>query len=112
MSIYTILNSKSDNLQNSDTEWVLFIQDHRRYILEKCQVITLSNDEINLYDYRPEDFLTSKEYPTSCLWIFLWINQLENTEKFLNMKTLLLPNLAQLYNYRQEYETFKSELNK
>lgn len=112
MAVYDLISSDQTNLSNQDPEWVLFIEDHRRFLVQESDLVILSSDEVNIYDYRPEDFLRDRSYPASVLWIFLWINQISSPEKYVDKSKVYLPSLTQIQNLRYEYESFKAELDK
>lgn len=112
MSVLDMLNSSVDELADTAQEWLLFVQDHRSFILQNSDNVTLSNDEMFRYEYRPEEYLKDNKLPLSILWIFLWINQLTNPMQFPTIKTLVVPKPKYLYELRNEYRTFVAQLSK
>lgn len=112
MSMLTMLESSVDELSDTANEWVLFVQDHRRYLLTSSTKITLTMDEMFIYEYRPEEFLKDRHLPLSMMWIFLWINQLSNALQFPTIKNIIIPNVSYLYDLRNEYRTFIAQLSR
>ncbi len=112
MSMLQMLNSAVDELADTDNEWVLFVQDHRRFILANSTMTNLTVDQMFRYEYRPEEYLKDQKLPLSILWIFLWINQLSSAHQFPTISTVITPKLAYLYDLRREYQTFLSQLNR
>jgi len=112
MTMLQMLESSIDELADTNKEWMLFVQDHRRFILENSEKTVLTADEMFTYEYRPEDFLKDRNLPLSMLWIFLWINQLSNSVQFPTIKNIIIPDVAYLYDLRNEYRTFVAQLSK
>lgn len=110
MSVVEMLDSSVDELADTAQEWVLFVQDHRRFILKNSTTVNLSVDEMFRYQYRPEEYLKDNNLPLSILWIFLWINQLSNSMQFPTIKSLVIPKPKYLYELRNEYRTFIAQL--
>lgn len=112
MSMLQMLESSIDELSDTNKEWMLFVQDHRRFILQNAKTTELTMDEMFTYEYRPEDFLKDRNLPLSMLWIFLWINQLSNAMQFPTIKNIIIPDVSHLYDLRNEYRTFIAQLNR
>ena len=107
MGIDNLVSIDKSNLNNSDKEWVLFIEDHRRYIIEKASKIIFTATQKFIYEYRPEDFLLAKEFPLSAMWIFLYINQYTSSQDFVNLDYVYLPDITQINDYYQVYKTVR-----
>ena len=112
MTVVDMLNSSVDELSDTSQEWLLFVQDHRKFILENSSTVTLTNDDMFRYEYRPEEYMKDNNLPLSMLWIFLWINQLTNAMQFPTIKTLVVPKPKYLYDLRNAYRTFVAQLSK
>lgn len=109
-TLRTILADKVDELADPSIEWRLYVHDHKESILALSSVITLSTDEMNIYEYRPENLLSSRNIPTSLTWIFLWLNGISSAKDFSGYKTVVIPKHDSIRTLRKNYLTYKSEL--
>lgn len=110
MSLIEYLQTKASDYADLDFEWRKFIQDHRRIILSKSTVRTLTVYETDKYKYRPEEYLEHINVDPGIAWIVLWINQIPNNEYFVDIEQLYIPDEKYLTSLRQSYRSVRKEL--
>lgn len=110
MSLIDYLKSEASDYADLDFEWRKFIQDHRRIILSKSTIRTLTVYESDKYKYRPEEYLESINVNPGITWIVLWINQIPNNEHFVDIEQLYIPKEKYLNSLRQSYRSVRKEL--
>lgn len=96
----------------TDHEYRLFLQDKKQELLDSCTKVTLTPDEMALYEYRPRYFLYSKKYPPEGYWILLWLNDMRGTMDFHHTSTILVPNWKLMNGYYESYRTIKAGINR
>ena len=74
MTVIDLINRDFPEFEDTDPEWVLFLEDHRAAILSEASILELTDDIIVMYENRSEDLLERMRYPRSLSWIFLWLN--------------------------------------
>lgn len=110
MSLIDYLKTKASDFEDLDFEWRKFIQDHRRIILSKSTLQTLTVYESDKYKYRPEEYLESIGVNPGLAWIVLWINQIPNNEYFVDIEQLHIPDEKYINSLRQSYRSVRKEL--
>ena len=106
------LNTSHLNLSDSNIEWKLFVKDHRKQLIATATTHVLSADEIELFRFRPNEYLNSINLTEDLTWIVLWLNQLNSPENFYNIRELIIPNYAYVNSLRETYRSVKSNLDK
>jgi len=81
------------NYSNTNKEWIQFIFDHYDLIKANSTLTSISDEDMYIYQYRLEDYLSSISVDKNIAWIVLFINQLGNNRDFKELKTLLIPNM-------------------
>ena len=92
---------------NPSREFELYMEDHRDLILANSEKKYLSIDEMELYRYRPIEYLLSLGYYISAVRYVLWLNQIKSNIEFKDIKYLYLPSESLITNIL--YPRFRSE---
>ena len=89
----------SSKYSPTDKAWVQFVRDHRAYLLASSLLINITDEQMNVYKFRPIAFLTEQGVPKEHIWIIFWLNNIDPL-KFEGVTTLKAPPqnlLASLY---------------
>lgn len=105
-------NYASYNLSDTDSEWRLFIKDHRQLIIKNSNMCFLDADDNELFRFRPKEFLEHNKIDPDILWIVLWINQIYNEIEFNNIKELFIPKIEYINSLYEQYRSFKANLQR
>lgn len=105
-------NYANYNLSDTNSEWRLFIKDHRQLIVENSSTYLLDADDNELYRFRPKEFLKANNIDPDIFWIVLWINQIYNEIEFNNIKELLIPRVEYIKSLYEQYRSFKANLQR
>jgi hypothetical protein len=100
-------NSRIGSYSNNDMEWVRFVKDHRKKILESCTTLSITLEEAHRYRYSLTLLMEDKTIDKSLMWIILWINQLGSALEFYGVTDLLIPNTDVLANLKSQYKSSK-----
>lgn len=90
----------------SDVRWVQFIQDHKNYLTSKSEVIVISKNIMNLYKYRPMDFLNYLKVQYDLCWIILYINNILDPMNFINKNFIYKPTTKTITDLKTKYNTY------
>ena len=101
----------TDGLDDTDEEWVLFIRDHRKHILEQSTIVYLTNDLITRYEYHLRWFLEDNRIDTDMYWIIMYLNNIKSESEFFNIDRLYIPNIDHIKELRKQFNIFKKMLN-
>lgn len=96
---------------NEDYEWVLFVQDHKSYLLKNSTKLYIS--KIDMFDckYRPEEFIVKQKLDVSSTWIVLWLNQIDYNN-FTDLSELWIPSSSTISKLRSQYEIIQKKKQK
>lgn len=97
---------------NTDKEYILYLQDHKKDLLAGCTTQTLTADEEAKYRYRPRYFLYANRHPVNGDWIFLWLNDLKGKMDFKNKRQVHIPNWSQIERLYTDYRTLSARRKK
>ena len=112
-NLRTILTSQIDDMFSvEDLEYRLYIQDHKKDILDKAVIVTLDANAMARYKYRPRFFLYDKGYPHTSDWLFLWLNDLTGPMSFKNLTHVFVPNYSQIEQLYTTYRTLESTMKR
>ena len=108
------LAERLDSLKykTTDSEWLLFIQNHKKYIKEKSGQLIVTANNIDTYKYRPTSFLISKSVPFEIIQIVLIVNNIVDNLKFISPMTLYIPDESLLSNLKRQFKTFTTRKTK
>ena len=90
---------------NDNYEWVHFVRDHYNRLRSKAVYIALNPYQMNVMYYRLNDFLEEYNVPCEADWIVLMLNQLQSEKDFKNLKWMFLPDMTDLQELRDEFDT-------
>lgn len=107
-SISKRLLALNNSYNKSDEKWMLFVQDHKKLILENSNLINIPMTTMHKYTYRPEDYLRSQGYSPNLTWIILHINNIESQLYFKELDFIYIPDEIYMENL---YKTFKNTTN-
>ena len=102
--------TSSEGLDDTDPEWLLFIKDHRKQILEESTVVYLTGSQMGRYEYHLRWFLEDNKINTDLIWIILELNNVKMETEFVNIDKLYIPDRSMLINLRKQYIQFKRVL--
>jgi hypothetical protein len=112
-TIRSILNQQIDKMFSiEDLEYRLFLQDHKKELIDTAETVILSPNEMNQYKFRPWYFLLAKKHPPAAYWILLWLNNLTGPMEFVRLSTIYVPNFSVLEQLYTLYRTLSSELSR
>lgn len=105
------LRSKSTGISHPEPEWVQFIKDHRRYIVENATDWYINPDIMGKYRYRLEEYLQyiKQDIP---VWLVAYINQYRTNADFNNVEYIKIPSRSHLDTLRKSYNTFIANYKK
>lgn len=106
------LNKRTSNegLDDTDPEWMLFIKDHRKHILEESTIVYLTDSQIGRYEYKLRWFLEDNKIATDLIWIILELNNVKMETEFINLDKLFIPDRNFIISLRKKYIQFKRVL--
>ena len=90
---------------NADYKWVQYVHDHFRRLRSKAIFIELNPYKMHEMHYRLCDFLAEHNVPREADWIVLFLNQMGSDAEFKNMKWMFLPDMADIEDMRQMFDT-------
>lgn len=92
-------------INDTATEWIQLVTDHRRNIQEASSFVTITPDVLNSYRYRPGDYLAEVwSIDRSYIWIFLLINDLVTVVDFDDPVTeVYVPSVQYITELRATY---------
>ena len=100
------LRAKEMNSVFIDPKWIIFVKDHRDNLIDNSTTINIEPETMFEYQYRPEDYLASINYPIMYTWIILWLNQIESNMEFKRIPHLILPNASYIQKLSEQYRTY------
>ena len=103
--LHRLFASYYTKYSNDNYEWVHFVKDH----LRRCRLnaVYVSIDPYQMHDmhYRLADFLREHNVPVEVDWLVLLLNQMDSEKDFNNLKWLFLPDMNDLQELREEFDT-------
>lgn len=101
--------SKTSIYDDSDTDWVQFVKDHKLIIREQATVYSISVDKMSMVKYDLMRLISEISYPFGCMWMIYIINDFLSDITFVatdnNPFTLYVPDLSssipKLYTFYQ-----------
>lgn len=109
------LTSRIPPLQNKfgnhDQKWVQYVRDHRQFLLKASVARTITSEDMFIYQYRLADYLRKLHQDPSSTWIVMYLNQIDSDVNFMNLTSILVPDITELSNMYAQYETFASNLS-
>lgn len=114
-SFKEILNSilNEDQYNQGERAWLLYLQDHRGYIIERSKLVEITPNEMAYYKYRIRKYLSYKGYNSDYDKIFRIINRLPLDMQFNeNVTKVYLPDSTVIAELRRSYQTLKNQILK
>ena len=114
-SFKEILNSilNEDQYNKGERAWLLYLQDHREYIIERSKLVEITPNEMAYYKYRIRKYLSYKGYNSDYDKIFRIINRLPLDMQFNeNVTKVYLPDSTVIAELRRSYQTLKNQILK
>lgn len=96
----------------TDREYVLFLEDHKQIILDRCEKKPLTPDDMAQYEYRPRYFLYKNKLPPAAAWLLCMLNDMSGPEEFTGRKVILVPDFSQLESLFSVYRTISQKYAK
>lgn len=95
----------------TDRLWVQFVRDHQDELIASSIPKAISIEHMHKVRYRPMTYLTEENIPVGHLWIFLMINRLLNSNEFVGLSTLLIPNIEYIVELYEKHNTIKGNID-
>lgn len=114
-SFKEILNSilNEDQYNKGERAWLLYLQDHREYIIERSKLVEITPSEMAYYKYRIRKYLSYKGYNSDYDKIFRIINRLPLDMQFNeNVTKVYLPDSTVIAELRRSYQILKNQILK
>ena len=114
-SFKEILNSilNEDQYNKGERAWLLYLQDHREYIIERSKLVEITPSEMAYYKYRIRKYLSYKGYNSDYDKIFRIINRLPRDMQFNeNVTKVYLPDSTVIAELRRSYQILKNQILK
>lgn len=114
-SFKEILNSilNEDQYNQGERAWLLYLQDHREYIIKRSKLVEITPNEMTYYKYRIRKYLLYKGYNSNYDKIFRIINRLPQDIQFNeNVTSVYLPDSTVIAELRRSYQTLKTQILK
>lgn len=98
------LNKNNDDYYPNDSDWVLFVKDHKAIILEESSTLNVDASTVDINRYSVESFLKENGLPISIAWIVIWINQLDSAMNFdYTLDELVIPAHTTIRKLKKAY---------
>lgn len=86
------IRSKKSRYTPSDPDWVQFVRDHRRQLMNRAVTVNINPDRAFRLRYRPAQLLRELDRSPELAWIILLINDISSVRQFEGIESLLLPD--------------------
>ena len=107
-TLINLIDERLDNLNNTDTNWVIFVNDHINYIKENSSPVIITDADRDRYRYKFKHFLRENKCNRSIFWIATLINELTMYEDFVLKEYILIPNISYIKNLYRQYRTSRN----
>lgn len=108
-NIFDMLYERKGKYELEEKDWKLFIEDHKKNILEKSKIIVINYDDQNRYIYRLSEYLEYKNLDRSLTWIVLLLNQMKGEQDFHDRNKLIVPDINHLNSLYNQYQILKKK---
>lgn len=105
------IREKNSGLNVPEPEWIQYLKDHRRYLIEKSVNWYINPDQMGKYRYRLEEYLQSINCSIPA-WLVFYLNQIDSNIEFNNLEYILIPNEKYLDELRKSYNTYIANFKK
>ena len=101
---------RDDQYNIGEYAWLIFLQDHREYLIQHSTLTTITPNEMAYYKYRIRKYITYKGYNSDYDKIFRVINRLPQDSQFNeNVTQVYLPDTSTVAELRRLYQTLKTQ---
>lgn len=101
---------RDDQYNIGEYAWLIFLQDHREYLIQHSTLTTITPNEMAYYKYRIRKYITYKGYNSDYDKVFRVINRLPQDSQFNeNVTQVYLPDTSTVAELRRLYQTLKTQ---
>lgn len=101
---------RGDQYNIGEYAWLIFLQDHREYLIQHSTLTTITPNEMAYYKYRIRKYITYKGYNSDYDKVFRVINRLPQDSQFNETVTqVYLPDTSTVAELRRLYQTLKTQ---
>lgn len=101
---------RGDQYNIGEYAWLIFLQDHREYLIQHSTLTTITPNEMAYYKYRIRKYITYKGYNSDYDKVFRVINRLPQDSQFNeNVTQVYLPDTSTVAELRRLYQTLKTQ---
>ena len=101
---------RGDQYNIGEYAWLIFLQDHREYLIQHSTLTTITPNEVAYYKYRIRKYITYKGYNSDYDKVFRVINRLPQDSQFNeNVTQVYLPDTSTVAELRRLYQTLKTQ---
>ena len=104
-SLIDVLSNFESSLTNTDKDWVIFVRDHKQYLINKANKIPITPEMIDRYKYKFNFFMLENKINLDMHWIIMMINDFNDLEDFSNKENVYLPDRSDIIALYQLYKT-------
>jgi hypothetical protein len=95
----------SSDLNNSNIQWVTFVQDHLKYIRANGIVITITDEIRDRFRTKFDHFLRENNCEQNIWWIASILNDVTDYADFTLKDTVVIPDRGYILNLYRKYRT-------
>ena len=104
---------RDDKYNIGEYPWLIFLQDHREYIIQRSKLTKITPNEMAYYKYRIRKYITHKGYNSDYDKVFRIINRIPQDSQFNeNITEVYLPDTSTIAELRRSYQTLKTQILK
>lgn len=104
MSLSSSLKKKSNKVNDVNPEWRHFLKDFRNSLISSSKTIEINLYHARIFRFRLRDLLNENNLPYDCLWIIIWLNNLETELNFKDVTRLLIPDYNEIVRIRNLFD--------
>jgi hypothetical protein len=105
MSIQKDITTKITKLNNTDKDWVIFVNDHVEMIKSSAFEVVVSDADRDRYLYKFDHFLRDNNCDINIVWIAKMINYLNSYDDFTIKSSILIPDQSTIFSLYRLYRT-------
>lgn len=101
---------RGDQYNIGEYAWLIFLQDHREYLIQHSTLTPVTPNEMAYYKYRIRKYIMYKGYNSDYDKVFRVINRLPQDSQFNeNVTQVYLPDNSTVAELRRSYQTLKTQ---
>lgn len=110
--IFSIIDNKLGDMDNTDLKWVRFVKDHRSLIEANSFRIILGPNLAAQNEYRLDRYLSEvRRIDRQFHWIVFLINNWSGNMDFINTGSVLIPDIDYIKTLYQSYQSTEKLIN-